>query len=97
MFVGCGTAIATGRLSTAQLREMGARPLFALWFVILAAIQVIASRRLNRRKTFVIGLSAIFGPSVDVVPDPYRARHPWLQPLVLDGSWCDRVRIPTPR
>jgi NCS2 family nucleobase:cation symporter-2 len=60
---------------------MGASLVFALSFMILAGIQIITSRLIDARKTFVIGLSIIFGLSVDFAPDLYRHFHPWLQPI----------------
>lgn len=61
---------------------MGASLIFAVSFMILAGIQIITSRLLDARKTFVIGLSVIFGLSVDFAPDLYRQLPQALQPLV---------------
>jgi NCS2 family nucleobase:cation symporter-2 len=60
---------------------MGASLIFALSFMILAGIQIIMSRMIDSRKTFVIGFSVIFGLSVDFVPGLYRDVHPWVQPI----------------
>jgi xanthine permease XanP len=60
---------------------MGASLIFAASFMILAGIQIITSRMLDTRKTFVIGMSIVFGLSVDLVPGIFRNVHPWIQPF----------------
>lgn len=60
---------------------MGATLIFVASFMIIAGIQIITSRLIDVRKTFVIGLSFIFGLSVDMVPGLYKNIHPWFQPL----------------
>ena len=60
---------------------MGASLIFAVSFMIVAGIQILTSRMLDARKTFVIGTSIIFGLSVDLVPSLYQQAHPWLKPL----------------
>jgi xanthine permease XanP len=60
---------------------MGASLIFAVSFMILAGIQIIMSRMIDSRKTFVIGISIIFGLSVDFAPELYRNVHPWVQPF----------------
>lgn len=61
---------------------MGATLTFALSFMVVAGIQIVMSRMLDSRKTFVMGLSLIFGLSVDLVPQAFGHLHPWIQPLV---------------
>lgn len=61
---------------------MGATLVFALSFMVVAGIQIIMSRMLDSRKTFVMGLSLIFGLSVDLVPQAFGHLHPWIAPLV---------------
>ncbi|MEM5786692.1 MAG: solute carrier family 23 protein [Syntrophobacteraceae bacterium] len=60
---------------------MGASLIFAVSFMILAGFQIIMSRMIDSRKTFVIGISIIFGLSIDFIPDLTRGIHPWIQPL----------------
>ena len=60
---------------------MGAALIFAVSFMILAGIQIVLSRMIDSRKTFVIGFSVIFGLSVDFAPHLYAHVHPWLQPI----------------
>jgi xanthine permease XanP len=60
---------------------MGASLIFAVSFMILAGLQIIMSRMIDSRKTFVIGISIIMGLSVEFVPDLYRNVHPWIKPI----------------
>lgn len=61
---------------------VGATLIFALSFMVVAGFQIIMTRMLDGRKTFVIGISIIFGLSVDMLPQLYAGWHPWIQPLV---------------
>jgi xanthine permease XanP len=56
---------------------MGASLVFAVCFMILAGMQIIMSRMIDARKTFVIGLSIIFGLSYDYIPGLYSNVSPW--------------------
>jgi NCS2 family nucleobase:cation symporter-2 len=60
---------------------IGALLIFVVSFMIIAGIQIIMSRLIDIRKTFVIGISIIFGLSVVMVPGLYQNIHPWLHPL----------------
>ncbi len=60
---------------------MGALLIFSVSFMLLAGIQIITSRMIDSRKTFVIGFSIIFGLSVDFAPELYRNVHHWIQPV----------------
>jgi len=60
---------------------MGAILVFVTSFMVIAGIQIILTTTLDTRKTFVIGISLIFGLSVDILPELYRNIHPWLRPL----------------
>jgi NCS2 family nucleobase:cation symporter-2 len=61
---------------------LGATLLFALSFMVVAGMQIIMSRMMDGRKTFVVGLSMIFGLSVDIVPGVFSQAPPWLAPVV---------------
>ena len=50
---------------------MGASLVFAVSFMVLAGIQIMLSRMIDARKTFVIGTSIVFGLSVDFIPGMY--------------------------
>jgi len=61
---------------------LGATLFFALSFMVVAGMQIIMSRMMDGRKTFVVGLSMIFGLSVDIVPGIYSQAPAWLSPVV---------------
>jgi xanthine permease XanP len=60
---------------------MGAILVYVACYMILAGIQVITSRMLDARRTFVVGIALIFGLSVDMVPGLYRDVPNLIQPL----------------
>jgi xanthine permease XanP len=60
---------------------MGAILVYVACYMILAGIQVITSRMLDARKIFVVGISMIFGLSVDMVPGLYADIPAMLAPL----------------
>ncbi len=60
---------------------MGAALLFVIAFMIISGIQIMMSRMIDIRKTFVIAVSLMFGISVDLFPDLYKTVHPWLAPM----------------
>ncbi|MDD4447196.1 MAG: solute carrier family 23 protein [Methanothrix sp.] len=61
---------------------MGASLIFTVCFMIMAGVQIIMSRMIDSRKTFVVGLSIIFGLSFDAVPGLYAGLDPMLRPLL---------------
>jgi NCS2 family nucleobase:cation symporter-2 len=60
---------------------IGATLIFVVSFMIVAGLQIIMSRMLDARKTFVIGISLIMGLSADILPEAYQNIHHWLQPI----------------
>ncbi len=60
---------------------IGATLVFSLAFLVIAGFQIIMSRMIDSRRTFVVGLSLIFGLTVDVIPEFFSGVHPWLQPI----------------
>ena len=60
---------------------MGATLIFTASFMIISGIQIITSRLIDSRKTFLIGISVIFGLSVDLIPGLYKEVHPWFHPI----------------
>lgn len=56
---------------------MGASLVFAASFMIMAGIQIMTSRLIDARKTFVIGTSIVFGLSVDLAPGLYKGFPQW--------------------
>ena len=60
---------------------MGALLIFTASFMIIAGLQLISSRMLDSRKTFVVGISLLFGLSVNVLPQAYAQVPAQLTPL----------------
>ncbi len=60
---------------------IGSTLIFLISFMILAGLQIIMSRMIDSRKTFIIGVSLIFGLTVDILPEVFVNSHPWVQPL----------------
>lgn len=54
----------------------GAILVFVACFMIVAGLQLVMSRMMDARKTFVVGVSLIAGLSVDLFPDYYRHLPP---------------------
>jgi len=52
---------------------IGALLLFTVCFMIVAGVQILASRMMDARKTFVVGVSVVFGLSVDMLPGAYQS------------------------
>jgi xanthine permease XanP len=60
---------------------MGAALVFAVCFMIVAGIQIVTSRMMDARKTFVVGISIIFGLSFGFAANVYAEMSPSLQTL----------------
>jgi len=60
---------------------MGAALMFVIAFMIISGIQIMMSRMIDTRKTFIIAISLMFGISVDLFPALYKTVHPWLAPI----------------
>lgn len=60
---------------------MGAVLLINLGYFVIEGFQIIASRMLDERKIFVVGLSLVFGLSVDLLPNIYAQFPVELQPF----------------
>ena len=60
---------------------IGATMVFALSFMVVAGFQIVMSRMIDARKTFVIGLSIIFGLMADLMPDAFSHVPEWLAPV----------------
>jgi NCS2 family nucleobase:cation symporter-2 len=60
---------------------MGAALVFMVSFMVISGIQIMTSRMINIRRTFVIAVSLMFGMSVDIFPQLYERIHPYLRPF----------------
>jgi len=59
---------------------IGALVFFTVCFIIVAGVQILASRMMDARKTFVVGASVALGLSVDLMPGAYRSVPAMLLP-----------------
>lgn len=53
------------------LPVIGALLLFSVIFILVSGIQILTSRMMDARKTFVVGTSIVLGLSVDMLPGAY--------------------------
>jgi NCS2 family nucleobase:cation symporter-2 len=72
---------------------MGAILVYVACYMVLAGIQVITSRMLDARRTFVVGIALIFGLSVDMVPGLYRGVPDLIQPLFSSSLSISTVLV----
>ena len=52
---------------------IGALLFFTVCFMIVAGVQILTSRMMDARKTFVVGVSVVLGLSVDMLPGVYHS------------------------
>jgi xanthine permease XanP len=64
---------------------MGAILVFVVSSMIVSSLQKIVGAKPDPRRNFVIGISLIFGLSLEALPDLYAQVYPWLRPL-FDSS-----------
>ena len=72
---------------------MGAVLVYVASFMILGGMQLVTSRMLDARKTFVIGIALVFGLSVEMVPGLYRGVPPAVQPLFATSLSLSTVLV----
>ncbi len=60
---------------------IGATLIYAVSFMIVAGFQIIMSRMLDARRTFLVGIPLIMGLSVDALPELYENVPSLLQPI----------------
>jgi NCS2 family nucleobase:cation symporter-2 len=60
---------------------MGSVVIFAVTFIIVTGLRIITSRMMDTRRTFVVGLSFIFGLAAGMIPDFAGGMHPLIQPV----------------
>jgi NCS2 family nucleobase:cation symporter-2 len=71
----------SGLLAVMPRPVMGAALMFVAAFIIVSGLQIITSRLLDARRTFVIGLSFVIAIAVDISPAYFRAMPASVQPL----------------
>jgi NCS2 family nucleobase:cation symporter-2 len=63
----------------------GAILVFVTSFMLMSGLQMIASVKLDARRTSAIGLALCAGLSVDILPQAYAGVAPWLRPIFADS------------
>jgi NCS2 family nucleobase:cation symporter-2 len=71
----------SGILSVMPMPVMGAILIFVTSFMIVSGIQIILGAGMDNRRTFVIGISIIFGLSLDLLPALYAGIPAGIRPL----------------
>ncbi len=71
----------SGLLAVMPRPVMGAALMFVAAFIIVSGLQIITSRMLDPRRTFVIGLSFVIAIAVDISPAYFRTFPTSVQPL----------------
>lgn len=65
---------------------VGAMLIYSACFIILGGFQLITARMLDARRIFALGIALIFGLSVEIVPDLYRAFPADLRPIFSSST-----------
>ena len=60
---------------------MGAILVYVTCFMLLSGLSIVMASKIDQKKTFVIGLSLVFGLSVDLLPEVYAKVDPLLRPI----------------
>jgi NCS2 family nucleobase:cation symporter-2 len=63
----------------------GAMFLLVVSYNLIAGMQIIMSRMMETRHTYIIGLSLLFGLSADAMPGAFAGLPEWLRPLFSSG------------
>ncbi|MEO5698145.1 MAG: solute carrier family 23 protein [Burkholderiaceae bacterium] len=72
----------SGLLAIMPRPVMGAALIVSAAFIFVSGLQIVASRLLDARRTFVIGISFVVAMAIDISPGYFRALPAALQPLV---------------
>jgi NCS2 family nucleobase:cation symporter-2 len=63
----------------------GTSLLFAATFIFVNGLEIMTSRLLDARKTFVIGFAFMGGLAVDLVPQAFEGAPGWIKPLLVSS------------
>ena len=74
---------------------VGAVLIYSACFIILGGFQLLASRLLDARRIFAVGISLIFGLSVEVVPNLYATVPSFLKPIFSSSTSVATVLVVT--
>lgn len=72
---------------------VGAVLIYSACFIILGGFQLLASRMLDARRIFAVGISLIFGLSVEVVPNLYGTVPAFLKPMFSSSASVATVLV----
>jgi xanthine permease XanP len=65
---------------------VGAILIYSACFIVLGGMQLLTSRMLDSRRIFAVGISLIFGLSVDMVPELYRHAPEVFRPIISSST-----------
>src|SRR3546814_16191233 len=68
----------TGSIALVPHRVMGAVLLFASVFLVISWVELLVSRLLDSRRTFIVGLSLLAGIGLDLMPLAFADAPLWL-------------------
>lgn len=77
--------LAAAAVASIPAPVVGAALVFNACFILISGFQIITSRLLDARKTFIVGLALVLSLSRDVFPDFFRHVPDLLQPFVGSG------------
>jgi xanthine permease XanP len=73
-------------LAAMPVPVVGAILIYSACFIVLGGMQLLTSRMLDSRRIFAVGISLIFGLSVDMVPELYRHVPEVFRPLFSSST-----------
>src|SRR3546814_18912051 len=91
----------TGAIVLMPYPVMGAGLLYTSCFLVISGVELLFSRMLDSRRTFVVGLSLLAGIGLDLMPRAFAAAPNWLaaflenrteEPLV-GTQWVSTCRL----
>ena len=77
--------IAAGAIVSVPRTVLGAALIFNSCFILISGVQIVTSRLLDSRKTFIVGLALVLSLSRDVFPTFYAGVPHVFQPFVQSG------------
>src|SRR5215471_12617404 len=74
---------------------IGAMLIYSACFIVLGGVQLLTSRMLDSRRIFAVGVSLIFGLSVEISPDVYRFAPEALRPIFSSSTSLATILLVT--
>jgi xanthine permease XanP len=72
---------------------VGAVLIYSACFIVLGGLQLLTSRMLDARRIFAVGISLIFGLSIEIAPDLYRPVPAFLHPVFSSSTSLTTVLV----